>query len=681
MLPAGRPVAHAQPERIDSLRAVIAAHPGDTAAVHARVALCVALRMAGDTTYLGLLDSTIAIAADAGMHQARTRALFEKGRLLLARGRTDQAREQFQDGQALAERHGLPREQGEALFFFANMHRMRSEHVTALDLYGRALAIFRELGLERPEAVALSQQGVTLVSLGRFEESARRFHEALTIYDRMGDTEGMGTTLNNLGAMYEKFSRPDEAIGYYRRALDLMRPSRSGKDVATLLSNIGLVHRQLGDMDSCRHYMRAAFAELEAVTHLPDQAFGLMLHGEVLLAMEMPAEAEVSLRRALEIFQQIGARQYMSQTLVGLADAVSALGRRREGIAWADEALAYAQEAGTVHEALTAHKMLARLHEEAGDTGRALLHHKGHIALKDSLVNVETTAALAELRTRYETEKKDRLLADQELLLAQGQVALERRGRSIRLMGLGVAAVTVILLLVVRGRRQRLMAAEREREAATARAVLEGEERERQRTARELHDGIGVLLSNALVHQQNNDGRRAAHLMEEACTEVRHIAHAMMPGSLARFGLVKALEELARNSSLKEGLHVRVQTFGMSRRLPPRTEFALYRIAQEAVNNAIEHARADAITVDLSQEDGRVHLVVTDDGTGTRPAGVGERDGPGHIRARAELLGGSAERHGTPGKGTVWEVRVPLATAAPGRHSRRRPKAIDRHGA
>ncbi|MDX9749764.1 MAG: tetratricopeptide repeat protein [Flavobacteriales bacterium] len=657
------PAAHAQQEQVDSLRAVIAAARTDTAGVNARVALCQQLRRAGDTTFMGLLDSTIALAAAAGMHAAHAQGLLERGHFLWARGRTAQAMEQLRAGEALAVQHGLLRQQADALTLIAKVLERRSELDEALDLYDRALAMYEELGLVRLQAITRSQLGVVLWRLGRLEESARMSQEGLAIYESIGDDHNIGLTLHNMGVAYEQFARYDEAIGFYRRALGHLRQShqRKAKEMASVLASIGRLHRHLGDMDSALHYMRAGLVEIEGIGNRSDQAVGLMMYGEELEAMGRAAEAEAPLRRALHIFRDIGSRRHESRALAELAGVVALRGAPREGIGLAEEALLAAREAGTVHEALTALAVLARLHEEAGDTGRALFHHQAHAALKDSIVNVESAATLDELRTRYETEKKDRQLAEQELLLAQGQVALERRGRSLRVLGLGAAAITVILFLVVRGRRQRLLALEREKDAATARAVLDGEERERQRVARELHDGIGVLLSSALMHQQNNDGTRAAHLMEEACTEVRHIAHAMMPGSLARFGLVKALEELARNSSLKEGLHVRVQTFGLGRRLPPGTEFGLYRIAQEAVNNAIKHARARTITVDLSQEDGRIHLVVTDDGTGIDPAVVGEGSGLDHIRARAELLGGTAGWRSTPGHGTVWEVRVPLA--------------------
>lgn len=660
------PTVRGQQDRIDSLRAVIAADPTDTSAIHARLKLCIELRRAGDTAYWDLLDTTISLATIARMHSIHGRALLERGQLLMAQGRTSEALEQFRAAEALAAAQDLHHDQGEAVMLIAMLHSMRSEHAAALEACDRALSILEELGLPRLQAAMWFQQGIILGNLGRYEESISRFMESLVIFESIADSVLTGLTLNNLGDAYEQFSHPGEALGFYQRALEHMRHSHSSQGTATVLFNIGRMHRQLGNLDSALHYMRAGVAEVEATSEQPTQAFGLMLHGEELEAMGHLAEAEIALRRALGIFREIGSRQYESQILDRLAKVVTSLGRRQEGIALAERALNAARETGTAHETLDAHKLLARLYEDGGDTGRALYHHKTYAALKDSLVSLESAAVLDELRIRYETEKKDRQLVQQELRLAEGQAALERRGKLLWALGLGVAAISVVLLLVVRLAKVRLQATEREKEVATARAVLAGEERERQRVARELHDGIGVLLSSALMHQQNNDNTRAAHLMEEACTEVRRISHAMMPGSLARFGLVKALEELARNTSLNEGLYVRVQGFGMHQRLPPHTETAVFRIAQEAVNNAIKHARAHAITVDLSQEDGRLHLVVADDGIGFDPAQAGQGNGLGHIRARAELLGGDAEWRSTPGHGTIWEVWAPLARTEDG---------------
>lgn len=663
-------MAAGQPTGIDSMRRVIAAGGPDSTMVRTRLALCLDLRHAGDTTYLGLIDSTILLAANARMHPSQVRALLEKGQYMAARGSTGSAMEQFQAAEALALRYGLQREQGYALFHIAEMHRTRSEHSTALEMYGRALPIFTALGMDMPQATLLFSQGAVLDHLGRAEESLDRFRQAQAIYARIGDQFGQGLTLNSLGMMHEHLGRHAEALDLYRTALDLMQRSGNRPGAANVLSSIAGAHRQLGHADSARHYMQASLAEREAMDDQPGLGHALVRFSRDQQESGDRSGAQASIHRALGIFRAIGDRQQESQALVRMAELLEAEGRSREAIMQADKALAIAEETRSMNEALEARHVLARLHEETGDLAGALHHLKARSTLKDSLRTRESITLLDELHARYETGKKDRRLAEQQLQLAEGVAALERRGKVLWGTGIGAAALAAMAALAWRDRRrharltsERVRRMESEQAAAAAKALLAGEERERQRVAAELHDGIGLLLSAARMHLDTglpSARNQAGRILAEAAGEVRRISHALIPGTLARLGLPDALRELAANLTAAV-LHVDVHVHGLPQRLPATLETALYRMVQEALNNTVKHARATTATVDLSVEEGhRISLVVTDDGQGIDPATYGNGHGLGHVRSRAALLGGDARLRTAPGQGVQWEINIPL---------------------
>ncbi|MDX9749564.1 MAG: sensor histidine kinase [Flavobacteriales bacterium] len=661
---------HARSPAIDSLRRTIAAGGADSTLVRARLALCMELRHTGDTAYAPLLDSTIAHADRARMRPEQVLALLEKGQFMVARGATAAAMDQYQQAEALARRHGLQRQQGYALFHIAETHRARAEHSTALEMYGRALPIFTGLGMDAQVATVLFSQGAVLDHLGRAEESLEHFRQAHAIYTQLDDPFGLGLTLNSLGLMHEHLGRHAEALGLFRSALGMMQRSGNRAGAANVLSSIAGAHRQLGHADSARHYMRASLDEREAMGDRSGLGQALVRFSYDQQQMGDMAGAEGSIARALEIFRAIGNRQYEGQAQVRLAQLRHAQGRTREGIAHAEEALAIALGTRSLNEALEARHVLAELHEESGDPAEALRHFKAWSALEDSLRTRESIALLDELHARYETGQKDRRLAEQQLQLAEGQAALERREKVLWGTGIGAAALAVIAALAWRDRRrharlanERLRRMESEQEAAAAKALLLGEERERQRVAAELHDGIGLLLSAARMRVDTGaPGARekAGAILAEAAGEVRRISHALMPGTLARLGLPDALRELAAHLTAG-GLHVEVHVHGLAQRLPAPLETALYRMVQEALNNTVKHARATSATVDLSVEDGRrLSLVVTDDGQGFDPATGTDGHGLGHVRSRAALLGGDARLRTAPGQGAQWEIDIPL---------------------
>ena len=191
--------------------------------------------------------------------------------------------------------------------------------------------------------------------------------------------------------------------------------------------------------------------------------------------------------------------------------------------------------------------------------------------------------------------------------------------------------------------------------------------------ARELHDEAGQALTSLkiglrLLERMSQDLRvsaKAAQLQRTAdgIQEGLHrLAANLRPVSLDHFGLVTALGQLVENLSGSGDANVELETIGLTDdRFPPDVETQLYRIAQEAVTNAVRHARAKEIGVMLQHRDGRLRLIVEDDGCGFDPAGA-ERSGClglVGIRERAETLGGTLSVESSAGAGTTVVLDAP----------------------
>src|SRR5690606_7296823 len=144
-------------------------------------------------------------------------------------------------------------------------------------------------------------------------------------------------------------------------------------------------------------------------------------------------------------------------------------------------------------------------------------------------------------------------------------------------------------------------------EAATA--VLKAEEQERRRIAVELHDGVGQILSAALLHaseiskqirQDSQPDQRSVdhvvHLLNDSYDEMRSISHQMMPNALLKTGLASAIREFIQKIDHRH-MHISLDITGMDERLDEQTETALYRITQESVNNVVKHAAATKLTI------------------------------------------------------------------------------------
>jgi signal transduction histidine kinase len=228
------------------------------------------------------------------------------------------------------------------------------------------------------------------------------------------------------------------------------------------------------------------------------------------------------------------------------------------------------------------------------------------------------------------------------------------------------------------------LAAERSVEIERLRFGMEARERERTRWAREIHDetvqGLGALrlkLANARdLGDQAALSTAVDTVLEGLGQEIdglRHLITELRPAALDDFGLVPALEALARRAQAMDGLeiHTDIELGDGEQRLDPELESTIYRVVQEALTNVSRHAKATRAVISVSERDGRVTAAVTDDGDGLPEGGPSRPRTPGEelkggfgvsgMRERAELVGGELELVPAQGGGATMRLTVSLA--------------------
>jgi PAS domain S-box-containing protein len=213
--------------------------------------------------------------------------------------------------------------------------------------------------------------------------------------------------------------------------------------------------------------------------------------------------------------------------------------------------------------------------------------------------------------------------------------------------------------------------------------LFEVEESERRRLARELHDRIGPNLTALSLNLRLLRGEWAKpstrledseRLLDSTAQLVRDVLTDMRPPGLEELGLLAALREHAEQVAQRSGLELEVRGAEPQPRLPPATEIALFRVAQEALTNIVKHAHASAAAVALAAEPGRVTLTIADNGAGfdsgvqsTLPGSRGM--GMASMRERAEAVGGRPRIESAPGRGTRVIVEVPHIAAPRAAHA------------
>jgi PAS domain S-box-containing protein len=208
--------------------------------------------------------------------------------------------------------------------------------------------------------------------------------------------------------------------------------------------------------------------------------------------------------------------------------------------------------------------------------------------------------------------------------------------------------------------------------------TIQAAEQERSRWARELHDetlqALAVLrmrLSAALQEGSadalEGAGKQAVEQIDDEIVKLRSLITELRPAALDQIGLEAALQALAEHHTKSDGMQVQC-SFDLPReegeRPIPILETTVYRLVQEALNNAARHSHAENAELAVRSTGGTIEVSVSDDGVGFEPALVREGFGLVGMRERISLVGGTFEVNSTRGAGTTVEARIPLASRA-----------------
>ena len=203
-------------------------------------------------------------------------------------------------------------------------------------------------------------------------------------------------------------------------------------------------------------------------------------------------------------------------------------------------------------------------------------------------------------------------------------------------------------------------------------AMLKVQEDERSRIAKDLHDGLGGLLSGTklsfntmkesliLTPENATQFEKSLSMLDTTIADLRKVAHNLMPEALVKYGLNDALRDFCNTIQSSTSIIVNYQKLGIDRKINNTAETFIYRIAQELVNNAVKHADAKEIMVQITTEKNKVLLAVEDDGKGydTSSELFKKGDGLDNITYRVQYLNGKIDTVSTPENGTSINIEL-----------------------
>ncbi len=633
-------------------------------------------------------QAALALAAKIGYTSGRADAFIRLGQAAAHAGNYTEAEAYYRRSLALREAgHDLP---GVASCYnlLGVLQKKRGNYQAALDLYHQGLARMEGQPPHINAAVLHNNAGTACRYLSRYDEALEEFSHCIAIYARLREaptanrTEisiGIASLRMNLGIMLQ------ENLNQYSAAHDSLEKSRADFEIYQRPDYLAKCYLLLGNnayyRDENEEAMQNYDRALALKDHLSadDQAIVQKNRGRIYISQKSYSQAMSSFQTALDTFLRTENQRETAATYYEIGNLHYENDASEPAVEAYKKALAYDPQDAILKSHLL--YFLPNALDQLGRHEEAASYSTQYIELLSSLDSVQTQSAFEEMMEFQLV--KDRL--EKRLIKQEQQTQLVRMQAGFG--GLGLLLLAVGLLAFIYWQKKRLaekttkiitqekLELLRNLELETYSAWLEGQETTQQKIGKDLHDGLGSLLSTVKLHfasvenrldqlQAENRGQyeTANRLLDDACQEVRRISHELASALLMKFGLKVQLEALADAIRSSGKMEVELATFGLEERLDNKLEINIYRMIQILTHNVIEHARARTITISVNRFDQLLNVMVEDDGQGFRPEDLRNKPGLGmkSLTARVHDLDGELHIDSQPGQGARVSIDLPL---------------------
>lgn len=517
--------------------------------------------------------------------------------------------------------------------------------------------------------------GRILSSKYDFENAIPYYLKSIDDFEKANKNELKLDVYNLISSAYNDFGKYDKGLMYAQKALETLKqnPEIDKSLYWYAYNNMGI------NYDGNKQAEKAIEAHLKALPYAANESIRSYTYnnlGNTSKKLNRIDAAENYFKLALKV---IGDRTdtYHWATIMGnLLDIERIKKNYPSANRYLDSALYYATLSARPEKILDVYMYAYQLKNETGNYISALDYLEKFVNLKDSLFTSEKNNAVLEYQTKYETEKKEKALAETKLQLIEKEVISKQKSRGLLLL----ASVLLIGLVVFRN--HRLKSRLKQKQLTIENKLLQEEANakileQRIEISRELHDNLGSHLTlmssildgfkripeklDATIIQKMNT---LSEFTESSISELKNTIWVLSSKDLNMLELkMKILNFINHASEAKEEIHFHFN-FEVKQNIQLNSKQAvnLFRIFQEIVNNTLKHAHAKDLFVDITQIENNLELKISDNGIGFDLEVQNSKSyGLTNIRNRTHEMNGTLALETTAGKGTTYLLNLPVA--------------------
>lgn len=563
---------------------------------------------------------------------------------------------------------------------YINLNKMDS----AIHFLEAAIPFARILNDTLAEAKLLGNIGNVWLHKKDRATAIEYYLKSARIWETCGDQRYLTLLYSNINALLDEQKEHTRALEFGNKAIALAKKLGDDYSLVNGLVNLSTTYSHLGQHEKEYELLEQALPLAKKNEDLDQIATTYHNMGDYFFKQEKFSSALEKYLDSYNYVKQMGNKYHLCEICTVLALAYHKLNQDGKALQYILQAEQLADEVGVRAKLKEIYLTRAEIEQKAGNHKLAAEYFSKTLTVSDSLFKTETSEKVAEAEARYQNEKKQQEIVKLEKDTQIKSLTIKQKSTLNYIL---IGSVAVLLLVSFLGYRnlrhrqqlakqqdelqqQRIRELEKDKQLVAVDSMLKGQEEERSRLAKDLHDGLGGLLSGVKFSLNNMKDNlivtpdnmavfeRSLDMLDTSIRELRRVAHNMMPEMLTKFGLDEAVKEYCSIINASKLISVKYQSHGMENRLDKSTEIIIYRIVQELLNNIMKHAAATEAFVQLVRDGNRLNVVLEDNGKGFDMAEIKDNKGAGlvNVRSRVEYLKGQLDIHSEPGKGTLVTI-------------------------
>ena len=568
---------------------------------------------------------------------------------------------------------------------FGVLHFYKGDFKGALTNFSKALELAEKENIEEDQLRFLNNKALAMSYLGEAEASLDVHKKAIFLAEKLNDSTALGKSFNNIGLIYEDMKEHEKALEFYLNALEIKKNGTSQIDVANSLFNVAGMYKEIGEKEKDTSLYSKAENYYQKSLDIANQ----INYGKIILynktgiaqlatARNQPRKAIAIYETVIPLAQKANDNQTLRITYLNLGVNYLKLDILSSAETYLIKAKPLIETANNPSDKASLYENLSKLYADKNQFKIAYKYFEQQYKLEQELSKNSLQDKISDFEIKYETEKKEKEIAEQKKELLAQELAIKNRNLYALLLTSALLILAIIFFAIYKRNQLKRKQLQKEIELKDAISTIKTQNRlqeQRLRISRDLHDNIGSQLTFIISSIDNLKyvSKDANEKLKQKLTSISSFTgdtiHQLRDTIWAMNKSTISVEDLhSRILSFIEKAKASVPTINFNisydidanKSFPSIVGMNVFRVIQEAINNALKYAEASTIDVQLTKKENYFVITILDNGIGFNLKTVTLGNGLSNMEKRMGEIDGTVIINSELEKGTEITLKIPL---------------------